>query len=49
VRRDIEEDTYEPTDRWVLLFSLAVMILGAGVIYFVFTTSLDPTSPVIAE
>jgi putative membrane protein len=49
VRRDIEEDTYEPTDRWVLLFSLAVMILGAGVIYFVFTTSLDPTSPLIPE
>lgn len=49
VRRDIEEDTYEPTDRWVLLFSLAVMILGAGVIYFVFTTSLDPSSPLIPE
>lgn len=49
VRRDIEEDTYEPTDRWVLLFSLAVMILGTGVIYFVFTTSLDPSSPLIPE
>ncbi|QLE59256.1 DUF202 domain-containing protein [Nostoc sp. TCL26-01] len=49
VRRDIEEDTYEPADRWVILFSLAVMILGAGVIYFVFTTTLDPTSPVIPE
>lgn len=49
VRRDIEEDTYEPTDRWVLLFSIAVMILGAGVIYFVFTTSLDPSSPLIPE
>lgn len=49
VRRDIEEDTYEPTDRWVLLFSLAVMILGTGVIYFVFTTSLDPSSPLMPE
>lgn len=49
VRRDIEEDTYEPTDRWVLLFSLAVMILGAGVIYFVFTSSLDPSSPLMPE
>lgn len=37
VRRDIEEDTYEPADRWVILFSLAVMLLGAGVIYFVST------------
>ncbi|WP_341526849.1 DUF202 domain-containing protein [Nostoc sp. UHCC 0302] len=49
VRRDIEEDTYEPTDRWVLLFSLAIMILGAGVIYFVFTSPLDPLSPVMPE
>ena len=49
VRRDIEEDTYEPADRWVILFSLAVMILGAGVVYFVFTSPLDPSSPVIAE
>jgi putative membrane protein len=49
VRRDIEEDTYEPTDRWVLLFSLAVTILATGVIYFVFTTSLDPMSPLIPE
>ncbi len=49
VRRDIEEDTYEPTDRWVLLFSLAIMILGSGVIYFVFTTSLDPSSSLIPE
>lgn len=49
VRRDIEEDTYEPTDRWVLLFSLAIMILGAGVVYFVFTSPLDPLSPVIPE
>jgi putative membrane protein len=49
VRRDIEEDTYEPSDRWILLFSLAIMILGAGVIYFVFTTPLDASSPVIPE
>ncbi len=49
VRRDIEEDTYEPADRWVILFSLAVMILGAGVVYFVFTSPLDPLSPVIPE
>ncbi|QSJ18802.1 DUF202 domain-containing protein [Nostoc sp. UHCC 0702] len=49
VRRDIEEDTYEPTDRWVILFSLAIMILGAGVIYFVFTTPLDPLSPLMPE
>jgi putative membrane protein len=39
VRRDIDEDTYEPPDRWVIVFSLAVTLLGAGIIYFVFTSS----------
>ncbi len=30
--------TYEPTDRWVILFSLAIALLvGAGVIYYIFT------------
>ncbi len=41
VRRDIEDDSYEPASRWIILFSLAVMILGAGVIYFVFSTPLN--------
>ena len=49
VRRDIDEDTYEPSDRWVILFSLAVLLLGAGVIYFVFTTPLSPMSSVVPE
>jgi putative membrane protein len=49
VRNHIDEDTYEPPDRWVILFSLAMLILGAGVIYFVFSAPLDPTSPVIPE
>ncbi|MBW4639421.1 MAG: DUF202 domain-containing protein [Gloeocapsa sp. UFS-A4-WI-NPMV-4B04] len=49
VRWDIDEDTYEPGDRWVLLFSLAVILLGAGVIYFVFTEPLGPTSPFLPE
>jgi len=40
VRRDIDEYIYEPADRWVVLFSLAVTLLGAGIIYFVFTSSL---------
>ncbi len=41
VRRDIEEDTYEPPDRWVILFSLAIALLGSGIIYFV-STSTSP-------
>ncbi|MBD1921194.1 DUF202 domain-containing protein [Microcoleus sp. FACHB-831] len=48
-RRDIDEDTYEPADRWVILFSLAVILLGTGVIYFVFTAPLSPTSPLVPE
>lgn len=49
VRHDIEEHTYKPPDRWVILFSLAVTLLGAGVIYFIFTAPLSPTSPFILE
>jgi putative membrane protein len=41
VRRDIDADTYEPPDRWVILFSLAVLLLGAGIIYYVFATPLQ--------
>ncbi|SRR5579883_621497 len=40
VRRDIEEDTYEPADRLVILSSLTVLLLGIGVIYYVFTVPL---------
>ena len=41
VRRDIEEDTYEPPDRWVILFSLAIALLGSGIIYFVFSSPVS--------
>jgi putative membrane protein len=47
VCRDIEEDTYEPSDRWVILFSLAIALLGSGIIYIVFTTSPDPNDILI--
>ncbi len=49
VRYDIDEDSYEPADRWVILFSLAVLILGAGVIYYVFTVPIESLSTVIVE
>jgi putative membrane protein len=49
VRHDIDEDTYEPADRWVILFSLAVVILGAGVIYFVFSAPLNPFNSFVFE
>jgi putative membrane protein len=47
VRDDIEEDTYEPPDRWVLLSSLAILLLGAGVIYYVFTVPLELSTVLI--
>lgn len=49
VRNDIDSDTYEPPDRWVIIFSLAVLLLGAGVIYFVFMTTLNPISSLVPE
>ena len=49
VRRSIDDDTYEPADHWVLLSSAAVLLLGAGVLYYVFTVPLDYTSTVLIE
>lgn len=49
VRDDIEEDTYEPPDRWVVLSSLMILLLGAGVIYYVFTIPLESMGAVILE
>lgn len=49
VRHDIDEDTYEPADRWILLFSLAVVLLGAGIIYYVFTLPLNPINTLVFE
>lgn len=49
VRYDIDEDTYEPGDRWVILFSIAVTLLGAGIIYFVTTSSFNPAELMVSE
>jgi putative membrane protein len=49
VRHDIDEDEYEPADRWVILFSLAVLLLGAGVIYYVFTIPLEALDSIVIE
>jgi putative membrane protein len=49
VRHDIDEDTYEPSDRWVLVFSLAVVLLGAGIIYYVFTLPLSSVNTLVFE
>lgn len=49
VRHDIDEDTYEPADRWVIIFSLAILILGSGVVYYLFTVPLNPLSTMTFE
>ena len=49
VRNDIEEDTYEPPDRWVILSSTAVLLLALGVIYYVFTIPLESLNSVLIE
>lgn len=41
VRDDIEADTYEPPDRWVLLSSLVVLVLGACVVLYVAQVPFD--------
>lgn len=49
VRYDIEEDTYEPSDRWIIFFSLIVTLLGTGIIYFVFTSSNSPLELMVSD
>ncbi|BAZ37085.1 hypothetical protein NIES4101_30060 [Calothrix sp. NIES-4101] len=49
VRWDIDEDTYEPADRWIIISSLAVLLLGIGVIYYVFSIPFDLLSNAIVE
>lgn len=47
VRHDIDEDTYEPADRWIILFSLAIALLGTGIIYFVCTSPMTTFSSIM--
>mgnify|MGYP001810195258 FL=1 len=49
VRYDIDEDTYEPADRWVIIFSLSILVLGSGVIFYLFTAPLNPLSSIVFE
>lgn len=49
VRHDIDEDTYELADHWVITFSLSMLILGAGVIFYLFTVPLNRLSMMVFE
>ncbi|OCQ92022.1 hypothetical protein BCD67_21655 [Oscillatoriales cyanobacterium USR001] len=48
-RCNIDEDTYEPAEGLILLFSFAVILLGAGVVYFVFSSTLNAPIALIAD
>ncbi|MBD0335209.1 MAG: DUF202 domain-containing protein [Cyanobacteria bacterium Co-bin13] len=37
VQQAIDSDTYEPNNRWILLFSLVVTLMGTGVLYVLFS------------
>ncbi len=49
VRDDIENDTYEPPDRWVILSSLILTALGACVVVYVFNVPFDVFNAVLVE
>jgi len=47
IRRAIDSESYEPNSRWILLFSVAIAILGAGVLYVLLSTpvAVDVITP----
>lgn len=49
VRNQIDNDDYEPGDRWIILFSLVITLVGAGVIYYVFSIGFELPSDVVVE
>lgn len=49
VRNDIENDTYEPPDRWVVLSSLILIGLGGCVVVYVFNVPFDVFNAVLVE
>lgn len=49
VRHNIDANAYEPPALGVIIFSLSIMLLGAGVIYYLFTVPLNPLSGLVFE
>jgi putative membrane protein len=49
VRNDIEDDHYEPPDRWVLLSTLVLLCLGAFVVLYVFNVPFDAATTVLVD
>ncbi len=40
IRNAIETESYEPKGRWIILLSLAVSLIGAGILYYVLSTPI---------
>lgn len=49
VRNDIEDDDYEPPDRWVLLSTIVLLVLGTFVVLYVFNVPFDSPTPVLID
>lgn len=49
VRNDIEDDTYDPPDRWVILSSLVLLLLGSCVVLYVFNVPFDTAAMVLVD
>lgn len=49
VRNDIEDDHYEPPDRWVLLSTLVLLSLGSFVVLYVFNVPFDAVTPLLVD
>lgn len=49
VRNDIENDQYEPPDRWVLLSTLVLLFLGAFVVLYVFNVPFDASYSLMVD
>jgi putative membrane protein len=49
IRDAIDDDTYEPSTRRVIVFSISLTLLAGAVIYYVFTTTASPSSFLIPE
>jgi putative membrane protein len=49
VRNDIEDDSYEPPDRWVILSTLVVLSLGSCVALYVFQAPFEGAAPLLVD
>ena len=49
VRNDIDNDTYEPPDRWVILSTIVVLMLGSCVALYVFQIPYESTESILVD